>query len=143
MNSTGLSSSSLILSSASSSLLLNLSVELFRTSMVAQMVKNACNAGDSGSVPALGRSPGERNGNPLQYSYLENSLDRGARQATVHVTIFIMFFRLVISLSYFLIFSLCCDFPFVHTLISLPFSLCSHIDPLTLVCIFMTVILNS
>ena len=47
MNSIALSSSSLILSSTSSSLLLNLSVELFGTSMVAQMVKNACNAGDS------------------------------------------------------------------------------------------------
>ena len=37
-----------------------------------------------GSVPGLGRSPGERHGNPLQYSYLENPRDRGARQATVH-----------------------------------------------------------
>ena len=82
MNSTALSSSSLILSSASSSLLLNLSVELFWTSMVAQMVKNACNAGDSGSVPALGRSPGERNGNPLQDSCLENFMDRGAWRTT-------------------------------------------------------------
>ena len=44
----------------------------------------ACNAGDLGSVPGLGRSPGEGNGNPLQYSCLENSMDRGAWQATVH-----------------------------------------------------------
>ena len=38
---------------------------------------------DPGSVPGLGRSPGERNGNPLQYSCLENSMGRGAWQATV------------------------------------------------------------
>ena len=38
----------------------------------------ACNAEDTGSVPALGRSPGEGNGNPLQYSCMGNSLDRGA-----------------------------------------------------------------
>ena len=39
---------------------------------------SACNAGDLGSIPALGSSPGEGNGNPLQYSCLENSIDRGA-----------------------------------------------------------------
>ena len=44
----------------------------------------ACDAGDTGSVPGLGRSPGEGNGNTLQYSCLENSMDRGAWQATVH-----------------------------------------------------------
>ena len=38
---------------------------------------SACNAGDPGSVPGLGRSPGEGNGNPLQYSCLENPMDRG------------------------------------------------------------------
>ena len=43
----------------------------------------ACNVGDAGSIPGLGRSPGEGNGNPLQYSCLENSMDRGAWQATV------------------------------------------------------------
>ena len=37
----------------------------------------ACNTGDPGSVPGLGRSPGEGSGNPLQYSYLENLMDRG------------------------------------------------------------------
>jgi len=42
-----------------------------------------CNAGDPGSVPGLRRSPGEGNGNPLQYSCLDNSLDRGAWQAIV------------------------------------------------------------
>ena len=45
---------------------------------------SASNAGDPGSVPGLGRSPGERNGNPLQYSCLGKSLDRGAWRATVH-----------------------------------------------------------
>ena len=46
--------------------------------------ESACNAGDAGSIPESGRSPGEGNGNPLQYSYLENSMGRGALQATVH-----------------------------------------------------------
>ena len=45
---------------------------------------SACNVGDLGSIPGLGRSPGEENGNPLQYSCLENPMDRGAQQATVH-----------------------------------------------------------
>ena len=45
---------------------------------------SACSAGDLGSVPALGRSAGEGNGNPLQYSCLGNSMDRGAWWATVH-----------------------------------------------------------
>ena len=39
---------------------------------------SAYNVGDLGSIPGWGRSPGEGNGNPLQYSYLENSMDRGA-----------------------------------------------------------------
>ena len=45
---------------------------------------SACNAGDLGLIPGLGRSPGEGNGNPLQYSCLENLMDRGAWQAAVH-----------------------------------------------------------
>ena len=44
----------------------------------------ACNVGDMGSILGLGRSPGEGNGYPLQYSYLENPMDRGAWWATVH-----------------------------------------------------------
>ena len=40
--------------------------------------ESACTAGDPGSIPGLGRSPGEQNGNPLQYSCLENPMDRGA-----------------------------------------------------------------
>ena len=46
--------------------------------------ESACNAGDAGSVPGLGGSPGEGNGNPLQYSCLENSMDKGAWGATVY-----------------------------------------------------------
>ena len=45
---------------------------------------SACNVGDLGSIPGLGRSPGEGNCNPLQYSCLENPMDRGAWWATVH-----------------------------------------------------------
>ena len=45
--------------------------------------ESACNAGDPGLIPGLGRYPGEGNGYPLQYSCLENSMDRGARWATV------------------------------------------------------------
>ena len=52
------------------------------------MLKNPpANAGDVrdvSSIPGLGRSPGGGHGNPLQYSCLENTMDRGARQATVH-----------------------------------------------------------
>ena len=44
---------------------------------------SACNAGGLGSIPGWGSSPGEGNGNPLQYSCLENAMDRGAWQATV------------------------------------------------------------
>ena len=50
-----------------------------------QLVKNPpANAGDAGSIPGSGRSPGEGNGNPLQYSCLENSMDREAWWATDH-----------------------------------------------------------
>ena len=45
---------------------------------------SAHNAGDPGSIPGLGRSPAEGNGNPLQCSCLENSMDGGAMWATVH-----------------------------------------------------------
>ena len=45
---------------------------------------SACNAGDLGLIPGLGRSPGEGNGNSLQYSCLENPMDRGAWWATVY-----------------------------------------------------------
>ena len=54
----------------------------FGASHIAQFA--ASNAGDLGSIPGLGRSSGEGNGNPLPYSGLENPKDRGAQQATVH-----------------------------------------------------------
>ena len=44
--------------------------------------ESACNMGDPGLIPGLGRSPGEGNGNPLQYSCLENPMDRGVWWAT-------------------------------------------------------------
>ena len=47
-------------------------------------IASACNVEDPGSIPGSGRPPGERNGNPLQYSCLENSMDRGAWQGTIH-----------------------------------------------------------
>ena len=57
-------------------------------SYVALVVKNlpanARDVRDMGSIPGLGRSPGGGHSNPLQYSYLENPMDRGAWQATVH-----------------------------------------------------------
>ena len=46
--------------------------------------ESACNAGNPGSIPGPGRYPGERYGNPHQYSCLENSMNRGTWQATVH-----------------------------------------------------------
>jgi len=46
--------------------------------------ESACNAGDPCLIPGLGRSPGEGNGYPLQYSGLENPMDRGAWSASVH-----------------------------------------------------------
>ena len=46
--------------------------------------ESACNAGYPGSIPGLGRFPGEGHGNPLQYSCLQNSMGRGAWQATIY-----------------------------------------------------------
>ena len=46
--------------------------------------ESACNTGDLGLIPEFGRSPGEENGHPLQYSCLENPMDRDDWQATVH-----------------------------------------------------------
>ena len=61
-------------------------LSVVRLPSIAQTVgkESACTAGDSGSIPGSGRSPGEGNGNPLQYSYLVNPMDRGAWWATVH-----------------------------------------------------------
>ena len=65
---------------------------LWKTSLMVSQKTNggsegkpfAYNVGDLGSIPGMGRSPGERNGNPLQYSCLENPMDRGTWQPTVH-----------------------------------------------------------
>ena len=53
-------------------------------SLVAEVKASACHAGDLRSIPGLGRSSGKGNGNPLQYSCLENPMDGGAWWATVH-----------------------------------------------------------
>ena len=56
-----------------------------RASLVTQDGKEpSCNVGDRGSIPGSGRAPGQGNCYPLQYSYLKNSMDRGAWRATVH-----------------------------------------------------------
>ena len=52
--------------------------------MVKNLSANSEDSGDEGSIPELGRSPGEGKGNPFQYSCLENSMERGAQWATVH-----------------------------------------------------------
>ena len=52
--------------------------------MVKNPPANAQDTGDMGSIPGSGRFPGEGHGNPLQYSCLENHMNRGAWQATVH-----------------------------------------------------------
>ena len=49
-----------------------------------EVKESSCNVGDLGSIPGSGRSPGEGNGHPLQYSCLENPMDGGAWWATVH-----------------------------------------------------------
>ena len=57
----------------------------YQASLVALTVKNLPSVqGDPGSIPGLGRSPGDGSGYPLQYSFLENSMDRGVWQAIVH-----------------------------------------------------------
>ena len=64
-------------------LFFNWSVIALGASQVVQWVKNLpANAGDTGLIPESGRSPGVGNGNPLQYSYLKNSMGRGAWWAT-------------------------------------------------------------
>ena len=70
----------------------NLRVLLFTISILklwgfpggSHSIESACSVGDPGSIPGLGRSPGDRNGYPLQYSGLEHPMDRGAWRATVY-----------------------------------------------------------
>ena len=67
-----------------------LSYSLCEASLVSQMVKNPpTNAGNVGSILGSGRSPGERNGDPLQYSYLRNPMDKGVWWATTHGVAFL------------------------------------------------------
>ena len=61
-----------------------ISVELLGFPGGSEVKASACNAGDLGSIPGSGRSPGEGNGNPLQYSCLENPMGGGAWWVTVH-----------------------------------------------------------
>ena len=60
------------------------SVETMSFSGGSDSKESACNAGDPGSIPGLGRSHGKGNGNPLQYSCLENPTNKGAWRSTVH-----------------------------------------------------------
>ena len=68
--------------------IIRLNLSLSRTSLVVLVVKNppanVGNIGVAGSIPGLGRSPGGGHSNPLQYSCLENPMDRGAWRAAVH-----------------------------------------------------------
>ena len=61
-----------------------ITVETLLTNMGSDGKESAYNAGDLSLIPGLGRSPGEENGNPLQYSCLKNRMDEGAWLATVH-----------------------------------------------------------
>ena len=64
---------------------MNFGYRQLRVSLVVQVVKNSSvNAGDVGLIPGLGRSPGGGNGNPLQYSCLENPMEGGTWWAAVH-----------------------------------------------------------
>ena len=63
---------------------LELGQALGRTDGGSEVKASACNPGDRGSIPGFGRSPAEVNGNPLQYSCLENPMDGGAWWATGH-----------------------------------------------------------
>ena len=62
---------------------LNCIILVWRASLMTQQVESTYSAGDTGSIPGLGRSLGEGNGNPLQYSCLKSPMDRGAWWATV------------------------------------------------------------
>ena len=72
---------------------------IFWASLVLSSKESACNAGDAGLIPGLGRSPREGNGNPLQYSCLGNSMDEGAWQATVHGDISFCFTPFIRSIT--------------------------------------------
>ena len=62
----------------------NVSADVIHQEVTGDFEESACNAGDLGSIPESGRSPGGGHGNPLQYSRLENPMDRGAWWAALH-----------------------------------------------------------
>ena len=64
--------------------------------------ESTCSAGEQGSIPVLGKSPGKGTGYPIQYSCLENSMDRGAWQSTVH-RVAKSWTRLTLSFTFFAI----------------------------------------
>ena len=61
-----------------------LSKAIYSVNAIPDDEESACNARDQGTIPGSGRSPGKENGNPLQYSCLENPKDRAAWRATAH-----------------------------------------------------------
>ena len=63
--------------------MLKSNIQPYQVALVKNLPANAGDVRDVGSVPGSGRSPGEVHGNPLQYAYLENPMDRGAWRATV------------------------------------------------------------
>ena len=76
----------------------NDSLKVFPHSSIAK--ESACNTGDLGLIPGSGRSPGEGNGNPLQYSCMENPMDRGTLQVAVHKTTLCVITVLYIAYTY-------------------------------------------
>ena len=87
---------------------------------------SACNAGDQGSIPGSGRSPGEGNGNPLQHSCLENPMEGGAWWATVHG---VAKSRTRLSYFTFFLFFLCYHSLLVEAITSTPRFMGSDRDP--------------
>ena len=84
--------------------------------------ESTCNAGDLGLIPGSGRTPGEGNGNPLQYSCLENPMDRGAWWATVHwVAKSQMTERLTLSLTFYFVLDPILFYFFKNFTFSVPF----------------------
>ena len=106
--------------------------------------ESACNAGDSGSIPGLGRSSGEGNGNRLQYSCLQNSMVRGAWRAAAHG---VTKSQVWLSNWHFQFLSLSSERPFLTLYLELFFSnflaLHSYYNTYTFVCcIILTIHLN-
>ena len=71
--------------------------------------ESACNAGDLGLIPGLGRSPGVENGNPIPYSCLENSMDRGAWLATTHGVVGVVKSQTQVTATFTFSLEMCCQ----------------------------------